>query len=280
LNDLTFARAGTARQGVLMLHGLTGAPGEMHWVGRRLRRAGFEVSTPLLAGHGRDKRALLRTGWRDWLASARQAYLALAAEVDEVFVAGICAGGALGLALCAEFPQIRRAAVYSMTFEYDGWNMPRWGTAAPVLQMFAHLPLLRGIDFAEPYPYGLKDLRLRELVSRAPQSLIPGSIDRMPLGSLYEMYRLGRHVERIGPRIATPTLIVHADEDDMSDPRNADRLAAALGGPTERLMLQDSYHMVHVDRQHVQVADATISFFAGAPACTAAAAEDPETANA
>ena len=274
MNDLSFHVGGDRRQGVLLLHGLTGAPGEMRLLGRRLQRAGFRVAAPLLAGHGHDKATLLRTGWRDWLASARAAYLELAAEVDQVYVAGICVGGALGVALCREFPEIRGAAVYSMTFEYDGWNMPRLGAFAPVLQLVAHLPLIRQIDLAEPYPYGLKDLRLRELASRAPEQLIPGAIDKLPLGSLYEMYRLGRYVERIAPMVATPTLIVHAREDDMSHPRNADRLQAALGGRTELLILEDSYHMVHVDRQHALVAEQTAAFF-GAPSRTRAPRPEP-----
>jgi len=267
MNDLSSVMASAGSRGVLLLHGLTGAPGEMRLLGRRLSRSGFALSAPLLAGHGADQRTLLRSTWRDWLASARAAYVKLARQVDEVYVAGICVGGALGLALCAEFPEIRGAAVYSMTFEYDGWNMPTWATAAPVIQLVANLPLVRRITFAEPYPYGLKDLRLRELASRAPATLVAGSVDRMPLGSLYQMYRLGRHVDRIAPRIATPTLIVHAQEDDMSHPRNAERLQAALGGPSELLRLEDSYHMVHVDRQHMLVAQRTAAFFrAQAPA--------------
>lgn len=261
MKDLSFALSGDGRKGVLLLHGMTGAPGEMRLVGRRLQRAGLGVSAPLLAGHGKDKAALLASTWRDWLASARGGYQRLAAEVDEVYVAGICVGGALALALCAEFPQIKGAAIYSMTFEYDGWNMPRWSAAAPLIQLVAHLPLVRRISLEEPYPYGLKDLRLRELASRAESNLIPGAIDRMPLGSLYEMYRLGRHVERIGPSIETPTLIVHAREDDMSHLRNAERLQRALAGPAELLVLEDSYHMVHVDRQHALVAQRTAAFF-------------------
>lgn len=269
MNDLSFRRSLGPSKGVLLLHGLTGAPDEMRLVGRRLARAGFAIKAPLLAGHGGSMTELLRTGWRDWLGSVRAAYRDLAAEVDEVYVAGICVGGALGLALCAETPQIRGAAVYSMTFEYDGWNMPRWATAAPLIQMVAHLPLLRRIAFDEPYPYGLKDLRLRELASR-PDAFIAGAIDRLPLGALYEMYRLGRRVEALGPLIGAPTLIVHADEDDMSHPRNATRLAAALGGPSEILRLDDSYHMVHVDRQHRLVAERTAAFF-GAPLAIRAA---------
>jgi len=163
VRDLSFSTCGDGKKGVLLLHGMTGAPGEMRLVGRRLQRVGLATSAPLLAGHGQDKAALLRTSWRDWLDSAREGYRRLAAEVEEVYVAGICVGGALALALCAEFPQIKGAAVYSMTFEYDGWNMPRWGAAAPLIQLVAHLPLVRQISLEEPYPYLIVDARYEKV---------------------------------------------------------------------------------------------------------------------
>jgi carboxylesterase len=48
----------------------------------------------------------------------------------------------------------------------------------------------------------------------------------------------------------------------MSHPRNAWRLRQALGGQTEVRLLEDSYHMVHVDKERALVADLTAAFFA------------------
>jgi carboxylesterase len=271
--DRSFELKADGRKGVLLIHGLTGAPSEMRPVARRLNRAGFDVSAPQLAGHGENEAELLKTSWRDWLDSVRAAYRRLAQQVDEVYVAGICVGGALGLALSAETPEIRGAAVYSMTFEYDGWNMPPFAVAAPIIQFVAHLPLVRQLSWKETYPYGLKDLRLRELASRAPDALIEGSIDRLPIGALYEMYRLARHVERLGSGIHTPTLIVHAREDDMAHLRNAYRLRDALAGPVRLEVLEDSYHMVHVDKERRRVADLTAAFFGAPVAAVTPAAE-------
>jgi carboxylesterase len=253
--------AGKSGHGVLLVHGLTGAPAEMKPLAKRLARRGFEVAAPLLAGHGVDEATLLKTTWRDWLDGLCRAYDAFAAEVDTVHVAGICVGGALGLMLAAERPAIRAAAVYSMTFEYDGWNMPRFAVAAPVIQLVADLPGVRRLAWAETHPYGLKDERLRGLAERAPGGLIEGAIDRLPLGALYQMYRMGRRLERIGKAIETPTLILHARDDDMSHPRNAYRLEKALGGPTRLHLLDDSYHMIHVDQERDRVAAMTAAFF-------------------
>lgn len=259
--DHGFRLRSDSRRGVLLIHGLTGAPGEMKFLAKRLHRQGFDVCAPQLAGHGADQDALLATTWRDWLASIVAAYDNYAREVDEVHVAGICVGGALGLILAASRPAIKSAVVYSMTFEYDGWNMKGWMKGAYLIQAVANLPGVRKISFAEPYPFGLKDERLRERVANAPESFIEGSLDRLPFGALFQMYRLGRHVERIGGEIQTPCLILHAREDDMSHPRNAWRLKRALGGPAQVRLLEDSYHMVHVDRERGLVAELTGAFF-------------------
>lgn len=267
IKDRSFRILGDSGKGVMLIHGLTGAPQEMKSVGRVLHKRGFSLSGPMLAGHGGTEADLLKTDWRDWVDSAKQAYLDFAKEVDEVYVAGICAGGAIGLELCAEFPEIKGAAVYSMLFEYDGWNMPKITLGAPVIQAVANLPLLRRLSFVQPHPYGFKDERLRGLAENAIESLIPGALDRMPLGCMYQLYRLARHVEKIGPEVKAPVLIAHAEEDDMANPRNAYRLQRALGGFSEVVKLEDSYHMIHVDREHARLGELTAGFFGGpAPA--------------
>lgn len=271
--DRSYFAPGKNGRGVLLVHGLTGAPGEMKYLAKKLNRDGYAIAAPQLAGHGQDQRALLRTGWRDWLDSLNAATDRLFAETDSVSVAGICVGGALGLLLARERPQIASAAVYSMTFHYDGWNMKPWyRISTEILQHVAHLPALRRISFAEPYPFGLKDERLREMAARKDAALIEGALDRLPMGALHEMYRLGRHLESVGPEIRTPTLILHARDDDMSDPRNAYRLRDALGGPVHVELLDDSYHMIHVDNDRDRVAALTAGFFRAPAASLSAAA--------
>ncbi|HTO71300.1 MAG TPA: alpha/beta fold hydrolase [Myxococcota bacterium] len=267
--ELGFSLQGNSGKGVVLVHGLSGAPAEMKYLARQLHRRGFSVRVPLLAGHGEDQRALLRTGWRDWLATVDAEYESLEAEVDEVYTAGICVGGALGIALAAERPELRAVAVYSMTFRYDGWNMKHWYSAmAPWLEPFADLPLVRRISFLEPSPFGLKDEKLRKAVASSSQRLIEGALDRLPLGSMCQMYRLAEHCEQVGARVSQPVLLMHAREDDMADPRNAVRLRAALAGPVDLRLVEDSYHMLHVDKQRDYVANSTAAFF-GASEATA-----------
>lgn len=263
MNDRSYKLEGVNGKGALLIHGLTGAPGEMQFLAKRLHRRGFTVHVPQLAGHGQGLKQLLATTWSDWLDSVRGSFESLSRCVDEVSVAGICVGGALGLALAAEQPSIKRAAVYSMTFEYDGWNMKSWYRLAPLMRLARVAPLMRRLKFKERHPYGIKDERLREQLEKAPDSVIDGALPYMPLGALSEMYSLCRYVERKGPEVVQPTLIAHAREDDMSHLRNAERLANALAGPVTMLILEDSFHMIHVDRERKRVADETARFFHG-----------------
>lgn len=259
--DRSFRLRGSPRKGILLLHGLTGAPSEMKFLARQLHRQGFDIYAPQLAGHGGDARALLATSWRDWLHSVRRAYGRYRTEVEEVYVAGFGVGGALGLLLAAERPEIKACAVYSMTFVYDGWSMGRWSSAAGLIQIVANLPFVRWISFEEPYPHGIKDHRLRDRILRMPMGFAHGALGRLPLGALYQMYRLGRRVLREGRRITVPTLILHAQHDDVSNPRNAERLRDCLAGRTTLRFLDDSYHMIHIDLERNRVAALTGLFF-------------------
>lgn len=254
---------GDGEDGVVLIHGLGGAPSEMRYLAKYLQRQGYTVSVPLLAGHGGDEDQLLRSTWQQWLESVAAAEAALRTRVRRVHAAGVCIGGALAVALAAARPALRSAAVYSMTFRYDGWSIPRWARLAPLLQHVAWMPGLRRLAFEEAEPYGLKDERLRRLVAASPQKFIAGSVMRLPFGALRQMFRLGTHVERVGSSVRTPTLILHATDDDMSHPRNAWRLQRSLGTPAQVHLLDDCFHMIHVDRQRELVAKMTVDFFRG-----------------
>ena len=116
-DPLEFFAEGTNGKGILLIHGMTGAPAEMRLVGRRLHQRGYTVYAPLLAGHGRGIDELCRSGWEDWLLSVLRAAERLAEHVGELFAAGICAGGKLGLLAAHQMPGLMKAvAVYSPCF--------------------------------------------------------------------------------------------------------------------------------------------------------------------
>jgi carboxylesterase len=251
---------GTNGRGVLLIHGLTGAPAEMRLVARHLNRRGFTVHAPLLAGHGKDEATLRRSRWQDWLDSVHEARAFLSTRVDAVFAGGICVGGKLAMLAASEAPgDIRAAAIYSPCFHYDGWEVPRYYPLLSAhLPWLSHMPLLGRLRFHENASLGIKDERMRRLVANMGTE---GMLETFPAQALFEMYRLGRQLKSRLPSMKTPTLIIHSREDDLSGPSHAEYIARHIGARNRLHWLDDSYHMIHVDRQRGVVADLTADFF-------------------
>ena len=88
MKDYSFHWEGTNGKGVLLVHGLTGAPAEMMFVGRQLHERGFTVYAPTLPGHCQDKISLVRTRFEDWLDGLRESLHDFRKTVEEVYAAG------------------------------------------------------------------------------------------------------------------------------------------------------------------------------------------------
>lgn len=254
----SFSLEGTNGKGVLLIHGLTGVPAEMKFVARHLHRAGYSIYAPLLAGHGIDKETLVKTRWQEWLNGIVLDAESFGKKVDALYTAGICVGGKLGM-MAARHTNIKAAAIYSPCFRYDGWNVPWYYKLAPVaLPIVTRLPWWKNKSYLETDSLGVKDERLRYFMEGAEAE---GVIDEFPVQSLLEMYHLGEAVKCQLPNMITPTLILHSKEDDLSSPNNARIIAAKIGAPHELHFIDDSYHMIHVDRQNRKVAQLTAAFF-------------------
>ena len=137
------------RAGILLIHGLTGTPTEMKFVGKGLAQAGFTVYGMQLDGHCGSEADLLTTGWPDWYASVERAYDRLSRDVDVVFAAGLSMGAVLALHLAAERPDaLRGVALYSTTLWYDGWAIPPTRHLLPLLPVVVRLPFGKRGRFA------------------------------------------------------------------------------------------------------------------------------------
>ncbi len=261
LNDtLSFFEEGTNGKAILLVHGMSGAPAEMRLVARQFNRMGYSVLAPLLAGHGRGEKALRGSRFEDWLESVTAAADWLSTRSDTVFGAGICVGGKLTLlASHMKSSPIKSVALYSPCFHYDGWNVPRYyAILSPHIRWIRLIPFVDRLNFSETPSLGIKDERMRRMISGMASE---GILSHFPGRGLVEMDRLGHHLKKQLSDIVTPSLIIHSTEDDLSGPDHARYIAARLGGPKALHWLNDSYHMIHVDKEHRKVADLSTRFF-------------------
>ncbi|ALM85199.1 carboxylesterase [Bordetella sp. N] len=254
------------RTGILLVHGLTGTPNEMRVLARGLNNQGYTVLAVQLAGHCGTLQDLVGTSWLDWLCSVRRGADVLARRVDRVFVGGLSMGAVLALALAQERPkQIAGVLALSPVFRHDGWSMPCYTKLSFLLPVFRWLGIGRHSVFFERAPYGIKDEALRSRVvakMRAGDSVASG-LPGNPWWSVIEMRKLSASVLRRMEALSVPCLVVHAKNDDIASVSNAfDIVSRARFAEVHLHLLNNSYHMITIDRERRQVIDRAVAFVA------------------
>jgi carboxylesterase len=250
------------RVGILLIHGLGGTPVELKSVAQALNRSGYTVYCPLLVGHGESGELLNTTTWMDWYKSVEEAHDALKQRSDVIIVGGLSAGVLLALHLAAKRPQqIHGALLFSPTFWPDGWAIPRY---LALLKLLRYKRLANLINLQECAPYGIKDERIRQVVlnSLQDQGRPMKDIFGRKGGTVLEFHWLAKTVEKELSQIKQPALIFHPRFDDQSNISNSMLLQRKLGGLVEVVVLDDSYHMVTLDRQRTDVAARSVIFCA------------------
>lgn len=265
ITDVSFFFKG-GRAGVLLIHGLTGTPAEMQILGKGLHKAGFTVYGMQLAGHCGDEDDLLATNWHDWYDSVNRAADRLLQHIDTLFVGGLSMGAVLSLKLAADRPDdVKGVGVYGPTFSYDGWSIPRYiQKSVFLLKWFKTFGIFRKSVFIERPPYGLKDERIRKTVSESMLSgdSTKGGLAGNPLGSLAEMQELAKVTKAQLPMVKAPCLIMHSNDDDIANMEtNSGLVARSVSGPVKMMPLENSYHMITIDRDRKTVINESVAFF-------------------
>ena len=80
-----------------------------------------------------------------------------------------------------------------------------------------------------------------------------------PLHSMAQFNQFARVARRELSVVTQPALILHPRHDDMASIENAHYLQRHLGGIVELVVLNDSYHMITLDRQRQVVIDHTLA---------------------
>jgi carboxylesterase len=252
---------------VMLLHGLTGCPTELGYLAHWLRSRGrYHVSCPRLVNHGQPLGVLARTTSAQLYQSARDAFFearaAARAEGVPLVIGGLSLGANLSLMLAAEFPDdVAGAACLAPTLFYDGWSVPWYHRLIPLVD---YTPLKYFTYFREDEPFGLKDESLRgKIAARYRKTSLRDSSDAAKFGYAHfpvrlfcEMRHLIRLCKRALPRVACPVLVVQAEQDDVTGPRNARFIIEHVASPRrELLLLKQSYHLVSADLERATVAD-------------------------
>ncbi|HLP98760.1 MAG TPA: alpha/beta hydrolase [Sideroxyarcus sp.] len=116
VGDFLAGRNKPYRRGVLLTHGLTDSPYHMRHLAAFFQRNGFRVMASLLPGHGTQPGDLLDVRWQEWAQTVAYGADCLAAEVDELYLAGFSAGAALSVLQAARDERVRGLFLFSPAF--------------------------------------------------------------------------------------------------------------------------------------------------------------------
>jgi carboxylesterase len=229
------------RTGILLIHGFTGAPPEMRLIGDHLHAAGLTVSAPLLPGHGSTPQEMNRCRWTDWTTHVEQAYRALSVECARVFVAGLSMGSLLALYLAAHQPGLPGVIAYSPATWVADSLLPAASVARYVVKT---RPKGNDTDLVDP-------AALAQL----------WSYDVNPVPAASQLYALILQVRRLLPQVVPPLLVMYSAGDRSIDPTSAERTYALAGSRDKKIVrLEESGHVITVDRQWRFVADETLAW--------------------
>ena len=249
---------------VLLLHGLTGSTFEMHHLALRLAAAGYRCLAPVMAGHGGAPADLVGIPWTEWVAKARRDLDRLAGA-RRTFVAGCSMGALVACALAHDEP----GRVDGLVLLAPAMELSLPGRLAGLLGR-------SGLLWRSVVPKGSgSDVRDPEMRGRNPCQT------GVPLAAVAELGELAAFVGRTAPGVAAPALVIAGGQDHTVTLAGARRLARRLGsGPSEVLVLPESYHLVGVDVERERCADAALGFLAGVrvPGARRATARAPRRA--
>lgn len=140
------------RRGILLTHGLSDSPYFMRYLAAFFQRNGFRVMAVLLPGHGTRPGDMLDVSWQEWAKAVAYGTDQLAAEVDEVYLGGYSAGGALSiyqslqdkrvraLFLFAPALAITHEAAFACLHKWVSWLIPRqkWVHIKPDIDIYKY----------------------------------------------------------------------------------------------------------------------------------------------
>src|SRR4030065_1000366 len=191
------------RIGCLLVHGFTGAPKEMRWMGEYLGNLGYTVLGVRIAGHATQPEDMLRMQWKDWIASVEDGYHLLKGMVDDVFVIGLSMGGILSLQFSAHNPV---CGVVTLSTPYAMPNDPR-------------LPFLRLLSiFMRWVKQGDSDWHNPE----AAKDHI--CYPYFPTRAVLQLRDLLKEMRTDLPHVSVPVLIIHSKQDTGVSPHNAEKI--------------------------------------------------------
>ena len=238
-----------AEVSALLIHGLSGTPYEMRYLGERLAARGVRVRGVKLAGHAAQPEELGAASYDNWYESAINGLEELRQHGDPIVVMGLSMGAVLAARLTAD----QGESVAGVALLSPAFFLPTSTTLA--------LRALRGVLGSIVERIYLLNPAGSDIHDAAARSVHP-SARLMPLSAPLKLLDLNAVVKPMLARITQPALVMHARRDHTCPMRkNVDYVMRHLGSAEKRAIeLDESYHVITVDSEKERVVDEVAGF--------------------
>jgi len=197
--------------GCLLIHGFTGTPKEMLWMGEYLNQQGFTCLGLRLTGHATRPEDMIRSRCTDWMASVEDGYHLLRGFSERVYLIGLSMGGILALLMSARLDVrgvVAMSTPYRSPKDYPAWFM----------QLLSHFVRFQPKSKEQPDAGWFDKAAFAEHVSYA----------QNPVRSGAELQLLLAEMRAALPEVKVPVLLIHSRDDNYVSPENMEHIYAGL----------------------------------------------------
>ncbi|GEM_PF-110989 len=277
-----------ARTGCLVIHGFTGAPKEMRWLGEYLNQQGYTVCGIRLAGHATRPEDMIRSRHTDWLLSVEDGWNLLRSCTDQVFLLGLSMGGILSLVTAS---RLGACPACTSPAPNAGWcAAPSWpacacatgaggrdragtgeGEARRIAGVVAmstpyklpddpRLRWIKQISWFLPYmPKGPEDPGSDWFDKEAFKQHI--SYPQNPVRSIWELTQLIAEMQASLPQVTVPVLLIHSRDDSYVIKDSMQLIYEHLGSTDKQMVwVEGGGHVITEEPTRGQVFEAAADF--------------------
>lgn len=236
----------SSKVGCLLVHGFTGAPKEMRWMGEYLAKQGYSVLGVRLAGHATRQEDIVRARWTDWTASVEDGYNLLRGAAQHVYLIGLSMGGTLSLLMSTRLDVrgvVAMSTPYRLPVGYPYWVL------LLLSKVMRYQPKAKNSQPGE----GWFDQTVWQDHISYPEN---------PVHAAAELKRLLIVMRSALPEVRVPVLLIHSKDDNYVEPENAEHIYEDLVNARDKtkLYLTGSGHVVTRDARREQVFEAAHHF--------------------
>lgn len=202
--------------GCLILHGFTSSLDTVRALVPMAERLEMPYRMPVLRGHCTQPEDLCGVTWRDWYEDAVAALRELRTEADQIFICGLSMGGLVALHLAADHQEDIAGVATIAAAVHIADPLIRF---SPVMARF--------VKMWKGNPRG----------GYSDASLVAKNTNynRFAMDSLVSLFRYGKIVTHLLPRVQAPLLVIHSRKDRVIKPISAEIIYHNAGSRTKHL---------------------------------------------